>query len=336
MKKSFVDAIDSGGCSAINAMIYNKGSPSDFNEWEKLGNPGWSSKDVRPYFARAEGFSEKAAGEISSEELAEHGRVGPWKIGYSYWTPLCDVFLNACAAVGIKKVKDLNSSKGIQGAARLQTFIDDKGQRSSTAVAYLTADVASRPNLKLSVGQTVTRIIFDESGDEPCAVGVEMTSGPKVPVRYLARATREVIVCTGAVHTPQILKLSGIGPAAELAQHSIKLVKDLPGVGANLADHLYTTICFKVKKGNSLQYLADPIKSLPALIQWLRHGTGAMASNVAEAAAFLRTVDEADAPASLKGNDLSTGPDSSDLELLCGPVAYLDHGRTVPKGSDVS
>lgn len=326
----------SGGCSAINAMIYNKGSPSDYNEWEKLGNPGWSFKDVQPYFQKAEGLSSRAADQLSQEDLAEHGRTGPWKIGYSHLTPLTNNFLDACDSVGIPKTADINSSRGINGVSRMQTFIDDNGQRSSTAVAYLTADVASRPNLKLAVGQTVTKILFDEAGSEPRAVGVEMSAGSATPIRYLAKATREVIVCAGAVHTPHILQLSGIGRASNLAKHSIKVVKDLPGVGANLVDHIFSSIVFETKKGSSLQYLADPLKSLPALAEWLRYGTGAMTTNVAEAAGFCRTIDREDAPEALKNNDLSSGPDSADLEILTGAAAYIDHGRTVPKDKNVS
>ncbi|KAB8337036.1 hypothetical protein FH972_021340 [Carpinus fangiana] len=317
-----------GGCSAINAMIYNKGSPDDFDEFERLGNPGWGFSSLRNYMTKAETFSPSHTHGLDSEDLAQHGRSGPWKIGYSHFTGISGVFLEACATVGIPIVRDLNTDKGIKGVSRLQTFIDPKGQRSSTAVAYLTEDVVSRSNLKIATGQTVTKIIFDHSGSKPRAIGVEMSSSKISPIKYLARAKREVIVSAGALHTPHILKLSGIGPAAELQQHGIKVIKELAGVGANLADHLLGNFCFG-SKAPSLQYLMSPVKSLPALIEWLRHGTGAMTSNVAETAGFLRTADRSDAPASLRENDLSSGPNSVDLEILGGPLAYIDHGRHI-------
>lgn len=324
-----------GGCSAINAMIFNKGAPDDYNEWEELGNPGWAFRDVEPFMKKAECFNPNPTHELSSEELAQHGRSGPWQIGYTHQSEFTKSFVNACDKEGIPKVRDLNSSKGINGASHLQTFIDSKGQRSSAAVAYLTKDVASRSNLKIAVGQTVTRIVFDDSGVKPRAVGVEMASSALSLVRHLAKAKREVIICAGAVHTPHILKLSGIGPAKELLSHGIELIKDLPAVGANLSDHIFATAVFKVTKSTSLQYLADPLVSLPALIEWMRHGTGAMTSNVAEAAGFLRTADRDDAPSSLRQNDLSSGKTSADLEILMGPVVYINHGATQPKKHSV-
>lgn len=324
-----------GGCSAINAMIFNKGPPDDFDEWERLGNKGWGFKDVEPFMKKAECFKENDAHHLSAEELEQHGRSGPWQVGYSHQSKFTPKFLDGCEAQGIPKVSDINSNKGINGATRFQTFIDSKGQRSSAAVAYLTEDVASRSNLKIAVGQTVTRIIFDESGSEPKAVGVEMASSRSSPVRYLARAKREIIVCAGAVHTPQILKLSGLGPAKELTSKGIKVIRDMPAVGANMADHLDASIVCKIPKGLSIQYLLDPWLSLPPLLEWFRYGTGPMTSCIAEAAAFLRTVDREDAPASLRNNDLTSGKTSSDLEILMTPMVNRAHG-SITGGRGVS
>lgn len=324
-----------GGCSSINAMIYNRGSPQDYDEWERLGNSGWAFKDVEPFMRKSESFNPSIHPDqrLSYDELNQHGQSGPWKIGYSHIAPISKVFIDACAAVGFQKVRDLNSNKGINGVSQVQTFIDPQGQRSSAAVAYLTANVASRSNLKIASGQTVTRIIFEGSK----AVGVEMKASNATPIRYLAKARKEIIVSAGAVHTPHILKLSGIGPAEELAQHGISLIKDLPGVGKNLADHIYGTLVFKCTKGSSLQYLANTVTSLPDLVEWFRSGTGAMTSNVADAAAFCRTADREDAPLSLRNNDLSSGPGSADLEILTGAVSYINHGKDVaPTNEDYS
>ncbi|EMC97776.1 hypothetical protein BAUCODRAFT_66666 [Baudoinia panamericana UAMH 10762] len=319
-----------GGCSAINAMIYNRGAPDDFDEWERLGNKGWSYASLRPYMSKAESFHPSGEGPnpVTDDDLKHHGRDGPWQTGYSWCSPLTRTFLDACEAIGISKRTDLNTPSGMIGTAHTQTFIDRKGQRSSTAVAYLTEQVASRPNLHIAVAQTVTRIIFDKSGSQPRAVGVEMASSAVTPFRYLAKARREVLVCGGAVHTPQILKLSGIGGADELKSHGISLIADRPGVGSNLADHILTVLVFKCK-AESLQWAANTLKSLPALVQWLRTGTGPLTTNVAECTAFVRTQDRDDASSSLKEKDETSGATSADLELLAGPLAFTNHGLDV-------
>ena len=289
-------------------MIYNRGNPDDYDEWEKLGNDGWSFRNLAGYMKKAETFHKGDNSTLAPEDLAHHGYNGPWQTGYSHLDNLSRMFLDACDAVGFSKIQDYNTSKGMLGASQLQTFIDPQGQRSSTAVAYLTKEVASRPNLSIATGQTVTKILFDNSSGQPRAIGVEMSSKDS-PVRYLAKARKEVILSAGAIQSPQVLKLSGIGPAAELKQHGISVVKDVAGVGENLADHLCSLICFESKLP-SLQYLSHPLKSLPALIEWLRFGKGAMTTNVGEAACFLRTADRPDAPASLRTDDAASGPNA--------------------------
>lgn len=325
-----------GGCSAINAMIYNKGAPDDYDEWEKLGNKGWSYKDVLPYMKKAECFKESSSHWLTREDLEQHGRSGPWQTGYSYCSKFARSFIDACVKQDIPEIADCNTRTGMNGTVQFQTFIDSKGQRSSAAVAYLDNEVCRRPNLKIAVGQTVTRVIFDESGPTPRAVGVEMSAGGATPIRYLAAAKKEVILSTGAIHTPHILKLSGIGPATELKALGIPLIKDLPAVGANLVDHIFASVCFKITKGYSLQYLADPIASLSSLVEWLRHGTGPMTCNVADAAAFLRTADRPDAPQSLRQNDLASGKNGSDLEILQAALVYRNHGAHKPIQKGVS
>lgn len=325
----------SGGCSSINAMIYNKGAPAEYDEWESKGNEGWAFKDVSNYMKKAEGFYHGSRSFLKAEDLVDHGRNGPWQTGYSHYAPLSKMFVDACEAVGIPKIRDFNTSKGMLGASQFQTFIDGDGQRSSTAVAYLTKDVASRSNLKIATGQTVTKILFDHTSGEPRAVGVEMAASSLSPIRYLVKAKKEVILSAGTIGTPQILKLSGIGPASELKQHGIPVVKDVSAVGANLSDHLCGIICFESKLP-SLQYLFHPLNSLPALIEWIRYGKGAMTTNAAESAAFLRVADRPDAPESLRKVNLSSGPGAPDLEILIGPLGYIDHGKKVAPLTKVS
>lgn len=218
-------------------MIYNRGCPSDYDEWERLGNAGWSFKDVLPYMNKAEGFNANprdARDVLPAADLAEHNLSGPWKTGYSHVSEATRAWAKSFVSLGLPWVRDFNTKAGMVGAGVLQTFIDPYGQRSSTAVAYLTPEVVRRPNLKIASGQTVTRVLFDTTGTKPRAVGVEMAGSRGSPVKFLAKATREVIVSAGAVHTPQVLKLSGIGAAKELAAHGVSLIKDLPGVGGEL------------------------------------------------------------------------------------------------------
>jgi choline dehydrogenase len=316
-------------------MIYNKGAPADFNEWESLGNKGWAYSSVSKYMKKAETFDHSERSALTQEDVKEHGSNGPWKTGYSHLAPLSKLFIDACQAVGIPATPDWNTSKGMVGSSQFQTFIDPQGQRSSTAVAYLTENVARRPNLSIATGQTVTKIIFDNSSGKPRAVGVEMAASSVSPIRYIVKARKEVILSAGAIGTPQVLKLSGVGPSNELKQHGIQVVKDVPGVGANLADHLCGIVCFETK-AKSMQFLFHPTKSLPALIEWIRFGKGAMTSNAAESGAFIRVADREDAPESLKKNDLSAGPGSVDLELLIGPLSYIEHGKVIAPMDRVS
>ncbi|KAJ8606361.1 hypothetical protein MRB53_041030 [Persea americana] len=245
---------NSGGCSAINAMIYNRGAPDDYDEWERLGNAGWSFANVKPYMDKAESFDHSPRSALTNKELADHGRKGPWQTGYSHLLDLSNTFLDACAA------------------------------RSSP-----------RKNLTIATGQIVTKIIFDDATPEPRAVGIEMAASKLSPIQYVVKARREVILSAGALQSPQLLKLSGVGPAAELQSHGIPLIKEIAAVGTNLADHLCGIICFECT-APSLQYLV---------------------------------ADQEDAPEALKQNDLASGASAPDLEILIGPLSYLDHGRNI-------
>ena len=308
-------------------------SPDDYDEWASQGLEGWNYDDLDPYMRKAESFTTNPSQvALGADDLTTHGKQGPWQIGYSYLSGVTTSFLDACAQAGFDRVDDINTFKGTNGAVRFQTFISKNGQRSSTATAYLAADVLARPNLRIATGQNVTRIIFDTSSRTPRAVGVELASSALSLTRYLVRARAEVLLSAGAVHTPHILKLSGIGPAAELSAHNIPLVADLPHVGANLADHLICKVNTRVKPGLSVQHLTHPLRGLVALIEWLRYGTGAGTTNTAESALFYRTADHPVSPSSssaqeaLKVKDLSSGSRASDMEILSCSAFYMDHG----------
>jgi len=176
-------------------------------------------------------------------DWSRHGKGGPWQIRYpSFTTPLLPAFITGCNSIGVPTVPDINHGQaGMVGVTRLQTFTDSESRRSSAATAYLTEDVCRRKNLKILVGMTVTRIITQTIDGKRVAKGVELASGPHMPIRYRVKASKDVIISCGAVHTPHLLKVSGIGPRDELTRHGIKVIKDLPGVGANLqVSNLYT------------------------------------------------------------------------------------------------
>lgn len=200
---------------------------------EKYGAHGWAWKDLEPYFRKAETFTPRSSWPVDSKR---RGKSGPWQISYANWdSPLVKNFISGFNSIGVPTVPDINHGQsGMIGVTRVQTFVDSEGRRSSAATAYLTEEVCRRKNLKILVGVTITRIITHAVGGKPIAKGVEFASGPSDPIRYRIKATKDVVVACGAVHTPHLLMLSGIGPKEKLAQQSIKVVKDLPGVGANL------------------------------------------------------------------------------------------------------
>ncbi|KDQ58075.1 aryl-alcohol oxidase [Jaapia argillacea MUCL 33604] len=320
-----------GGCSSMNAMMYHHCSPTDFDEWESKGAKGWNYNDLLPYFRKAENFTPKLrSSEVKPED---RGSGGLWQTSHSYITPINEKFIDAAKDIGIPYNPDINTRKGSLGVTKFMTFIDPKGQRSSAATSYLSKDVLGRKNLTVLVGTMTTKVLF--SSDEiPRTVGIEVAKTASSP-RYKLQCRREVILSAGAVNTPQILLLSGLGPKEELEKMDVPVVKDLPHVGKNLRDHLAGGVILRSKPGTTLDYLADPIKSLPAIFQWFIFGTGPATTNVGEAAAFVRSNDATlpltsqradDFTAGDKLVDTTSGPNSPDIEIIGAPMAFLDHG----------
>lgn len=206
-----------------------------------------------------------------------------------------------------------------------------KGERVSSETAYLNKRVLARPNLKVAVSAHVTRVIFADSSTTPRAVGVEFTNRPGGP-RYAAHARKEVVLSAGAVHTPQLLMLSGIGPADVLQSHSIDVVKSLPGVGRNLADHLVIQTRYRVKPEFSYQFLNmkpptlwSTLQTLGAVGKYFLSGKGPLTCNNATTAVFVRT-DNAnlfkpdDFPNPVA--DLTSGKTAPDVEIYSCPIAW--------------
>jgi len=214
------------------------------------------------------------------------------------------------------------------------TYIDAKGRRVTTEAAYLTPDVLARPNLKIGTKARVTKILFTKDDTQTRASGVEFADSSGTRFRAVAR--KEVVIAAGAVHTPQILKLSGIGPTEELGQHNISVVADLPGVGSHLQDHVVIDYFFEDKTKTSLNYLrptnfTQKLKLANAIFEYQLFNRGPLTCNVGEAAAFVHSHDpkcfpspkfsSQDAP-----EDVSSGKGAPDMEIFVSPMIYTDHG----------
>jgi len=262
-----------GGSSSLNAMIYIRGNPADYDEWAAMGCDGWGYEDVLPYFKRAED-NERGANRY-------HGAGGPLAVSESRsMHPIVEAFVEACEQVGIPRNEDLNGATQ-EGAGRFQVTQRD-GRRCSTAVAYLHPAVA-RGNVEVLADTRVYRILFEGTR----AVGVEVIRGGQVET---IRAEREVILCAGTYHSPQLLMLSGVGPADQFAPLGMECRHDLP-VGHNLQDHLMLSFVVFTDKG-SLISAATP----EAFARYEAEGRGPITSNGGEGGAFVRTRDGLEAP----------------------------------------
>ncbi|KAJ5937355.1 hypothetical protein N7454_004655 [Penicillium verhagenii] len=321
-----------GGSTSMNTMMYHHAAPSDYDEWASAhGCKGWAYDDLAPYFRRMEKFTPNPA--RPAIDVEKRGSDGVWNTGYTWLSEIGEKgFIPACEAVGIPANPDINTKDGTLGVTRIQTSIDQKGQRASLATAFLTPEVLKRPNLYVACHAHVTKVLFDcLTSETPTAIGVQL-QGNRDGKPFNVHARREVILSSGAINTPQTLLLSGIGPADELAGLGIPVVQDSRAVGKNLKDHFCPTpIICKAKPAYTLDYLRNPIKALPALLQWKIFGTGPLTSNVGEVVAFIRTEDFS-FPGSSGGPpaDLTSGPNAPDIELIAAPLSFVHHGEEIP------
>jgi choline dehydrogenase len=261
-----------GGSSSINGMVYVRGHPLDFERWEEEGAKGWGYRDVLPYFRRAESFQGGAD--------AYRGDAGPLATSHGRKrNPLYEAFIEAGRQAGYSVSPDLNGERQ-EGFGDLDMTVRD-GVRSSTANAYL-RPAMKRGNLKVVTHALASRIAFEGRR----AVGVHFR---RLGREQKARARREVILCGGPINSPQLLKLSGVGPAAELRSLGIDVVADRPGVGENLQDHL--ELIFQVASKQPITLFSHTGLINRALIgaEWLMRGRGLGASNHFEAGGFIRS-----------------------------------------------
>ena len=290
-----------GGSSSINAMIYIRGNRHDYDSWrDDYGCEGWGYTDLLPYFLRAESNSRGAS--------AYHGAAGPLSVqDLKFKSSLTGAFLSAARNCGVPANDDFNGPN--QDGVGYYQVTQKAGRRWSAADAYL-KPAADRPNLTVQTDALVT--------------GIEIEGGRATGVRYLRRgaeelaeAGSEVIVCGGVIGSPQLLMLSGIGPADHLREHDIAVVADSPGVGSNLSDHPVVTAMWSAPKTRSLWEKAGPAN----LARWQMTHTGPMTTNIAEAGGFSRTDPALPAP---------------DIQWHVLPVPYLDGGLADPASRALS
>ena len=291
-----------GGSSAINGMVYFRGHPLDFDDWAAAGAPGWSFREVLPYFKRSEN-------NMTYRDSPWHGTSGEMAVSHiSKPNPLNAVFEQAMASLQYKYCADFNGDDPEGYGPRQMTIRN--GRRESMATAFL-RPVRFRKNLTI-LTDTLVRKVLVENGE---AAGIEVDHDGSV--RQLT-VRREVILAAGAIQSPQILMLSGIGEGAQLQALGIEVQQDLPGVGANLQDHLSAPVMMETSNSDSygISLKAAP-RCLWNLVDYALFRQGALASNLFESAAFLKTIDGLDRP---------------DVQFVYQPARKMLKGAPIPVG----
>ncbi len=295
-----------GGSTSVNAMIYVRGQPEDYDHWASSGNPGWGWDEVLPYFKRAE-HNERGAD-------AWHGRGGPLNVA-DLMQPnrVASLFVQAAQQAGHAANPDFNAAA--QEGVGLYQVMQRGGERLSAAKAYLTP-VLNRPNLQVLTDATVARVIFDGRR----ATGIEIVQGGAT--RAL-QARREVLLCAGALQSPQILLRSGVGDGEHLQQHGITTTHHLPGVGRHLHDHIDITQVHAAPRATDLfgLSLTGAWHALQGIWQWRTQRRGVLTTNFGEAGGFIKSRPEEATP---------------DLQFHFVIGKLVDHGRKTVFGHGFS
>lgn len=269
-----------GGSSSINGLVYVRGQSQDFDHWEKLGNPGWGWKDILPLFRRSE-HNERGACE-------HHGGAGKLGVSNIRGThELVEAFIEAGEANGIARTQDFNGA--VQEGGGYFQLTTRNGLRCSSARAYL-RPLRGNPDLTVLTGAQAMNIVFEGKR----AVGVRYRKDGQV---LMARCSQEVILSAGAFQSPQLLMLSGVGPAQELSAQGISMVHDLGGVGQNLQDHLQVRLIYQCTRPITTN---DHLRTLWGRasigLQWLLRKSGPVAAGIQLGGMFARARPEADRP----------------------------------------
>ncbi len=262
-----------GGSSSVNAMVYTRGNRLDYDQWAELDNPGWSYQDVLPLFKRSENNECFGADDY-------RGTGGPLNVSYLRSpSPINKAFLDACADQDIPKTKDYNGASQF-GCSPAQVT-QKNGERCSAAKAYITPHLA-RPNLTVITHAHTQRILLEGKS----AVGAEFFKDGQT---QQVKARKEVLLSGGAYGSPQLLMLSGIGPAAHLQQNGIEVVHELPGVGQNLHDHVTAVLIYRTQRKESTFGISwsGMVKIFRSIFEWRNERKGIITSNVAESQGFI-------------------------------------------------
>ncbi|KAH7917272.1 alcohol oxidase [Leucogyrophana mollusca] len=313
-----------GGSSKINAMLYTRGLPGDYNSW---GRDGWRYDDMQPYFIKSERFLD-----CKDDTVDYHGTSGEWpnrSHKQSHWKHT-DEIISATTELGVPYVDDLNLPLNpSHGCTKMHYTIDSSGRRSSTLTAFLPAELmkARKQHLHLCTGAIVQQVEITNKTGGASAEGIWLQSEKSLSSRFV-RARREVILTAGPISSPQILMLSGVGPEGHLRDHGISVMKDLPGVGSNLQDHLAVPLQFRIPLNDSLAKLElRPWIIIKLMFLYLFFGTGLLLAPVLELSIFLQsrllhsgsravvTRSKADVDAALPGN-------LPDIEIM--PISWAD------------
>ena len=289
-----------GGSSSINGLTYVRGNAGDYDQWAQMGLRGWSYHEVLPYFRKLESFAGPA-----SEWRGRDGPIGVRaNVCISAMSPVGTAWIEAARQLGYAVNPDVNGARQ-DGFGSADAMIAD-GRRQSAATAYL-HPARARPNLTVVTGALVGRI--DLGADR--AVGVTYSRGG---YEHHVTADREVILCGGAINSPQLLQLSGIGPAGLLRRHGIAVRRDLPGVGENLQDHAGVMLMQELTEPLSALAHTRPWQSAKALLQYLLFGTGPTTSNGSEVQAFVKSRPDVAYP---------------DIQYHFPMLLFEDHGRRI-------
>ncbi len=302
-----------GGSSSINAMIFNRGNPRDFDGWSDMGLEGWGWKDVLPYFKRMERFSEGA-----NEARGGEGPLAVTRAPAAH--TLFDVFMRSGEQAGHQRPADHNG--GDQEGMHIAQILVDRGRRCSASHAYL-RPVLHRPNLQVKLNAHVHRVLFQ--GDR--AIGVELVSGAK------HFAQREVLIAASSVGAAKLLLLSGVGPADELRGIGVPVTLDQPNVGRNLENHPGVNLQYGARREDSLVSQLGPLGRGKLGLQWLLTKRGLGAANFFEAGAFIKTGDDADyANLQLEFLPLARRVVNGTLKVLPGFQLWMDLSRPASRG----
>jgi|TARA_B100001750_G_scaffold55138_1_gene42003 choline dehydrogenase len=294
-----------GGSTSINAMIYIRGHREDYDHWRELGNDGWGYEDVLPYFKKME----------NNERFVDkyHSQGGPLNVTDQLITnPLTKAFVRSLQEQGIPYNPDVNGAE--QDGVTFYQVTQRNARRESAATAYV-KPIMKRANFKVITKAVASKVLIENGR----AVAVEYIRNGNM--KETARAGTEVIVSGGAVCSPKLLLLSGIGPADELKEHSIDVLHDLPGVGKNLQDHMDVYIAAECSQPVSYSGEDTGLRMIKNGVQYLLTKTGPVTACVAEAGCFIRSSDEVRSP---------------DIQIHCLPAWIVDHGRMKIKGHGIT